>query len=160
MERFDTKCRGTWHDTKCLKFGRRVKTHFWGRKIIFLLSGRERERERKKKIPNFSLRSTKFRWSEFVEPRTKVHLPYEVRVGTENMGFHRGFKRGVQEIEFFGIRRCSRDFLQFFYALRGRNSSYFGLFSTLRAVGCVLCPKGMFGPFFFSLRGCLEKFWG
>ena len=37
----------------------------------------ERERERKekeKKNQNFSLRSTKFRWSEFVGPRTKVHL--------------------------------------------------------------------------------------
>ena len=31
------------------------------------------------------------------------------------------------------------------YASRGRDSSYFGLFSTIRSVGFCLCPKGLFG---------------
>ena len=31
------------------------------------------------------------------------------------------------------------------YTLKGRYSSYFGLFSTIRVVGLCLCPKGMFG---------------
>ena len=55
-----------------------VKNHCWGKNITFLLSGREREKEREregeKKNRNFSLRFTKFRLSEFIKPRTKVHL--------------------------------------------------------------------------------------
>ena len=31
------------------------------------------------------------------------------------------------------------------YTPRGMDSSYFGLFSTIRAVGLCLCPKGLFG---------------
>ena len=31
------------------------------------------------------------------------------------------------------------------YTPRGRDSSYFGLFSTIRIVGLCLCPKGLFG---------------
>ena len=31
------------------------------------------------------------------------------------------------------------------YTPRGRYSSYFGLFSTIRVVGLCLCPKGLFG---------------
>ena len=30
------------------------------------------------------------------------------------------------------------------YTSRGRDSSYFGLFSTIRVVGLCLCPKGLF----------------
>ena len=33
------------------------------------------------------------------------------------------------------------------YTLKGRNSSYFGLFSNIKVVGCV-----------FALRGCLAEF--
>ena len=36
-----------------------------------------------------------------------------LRVGTENIVFHRGFKGGVQEIKGFGFRKCPRDFLEF-----------------------------------------------
>ena len=35
---------------------------------------RERERERERESSNFSLRSTKIEWSEFVGLRTKFHL--------------------------------------------------------------------------------------
>ena len=34
-------------------------------------------------------------------------------VGTENIGFRRGFKRGVREIKSFGFKKCPRDFLEF-----------------------------------------------
>ena len=34
-------------------------------------------------------------------------------VGTENMGFHRGFKRGVWEIKGFKFRKCPQDFIEF-----------------------------------------------
>ena len=42
---------------------------------FLLLVVRERGKEKKKKKnQNFYLRSTEFRWSEFVGPRMKVHL--------------------------------------------------------------------------------------
>ena len=31
------------------------------------------------------------------------------------------------------------------YTPKGRDSSYFGLFSTIRVLGLCLCPKGLFG---------------
>ena len=37
-----------------------------------------------------------------------------LRVGTENVGFHQGFKQGVGEIKGFGFRKCLRDFIEFF----------------------------------------------
>ena len=46
--------------------------------IFLLLNRREKEREREKKSSqDFSLRSTEFHRSEFIEPRVKVHLPDE-----------------------------------------------------------------------------------
>ena len=46
--------------------------------------------------------------------------------------------------------------LSFFYALRGRDSSYFGLFSILGAVRLNFnALRGCFA--IFSLRGCMEK---
>ena len=76
-------------------------------------------------------------------------------MGTKKEGFHQRSK-GISFGKFFGIRRCSLDLLRFFYAPRGRNSSYFGLFSILEAVrlsfnairDCLAI---------FSLRGCLAK---
>ena len=77
-------------------------------------------------------------------------------MGTENTGFHRGFKQRVQEIKGFGFKKHLWDFLEFFYAPRGRDSSYFGLFSIIGVVwlsfnalrGCLAL---------FALRSCLEK---
>ena len=40
--------------------------------------------------------------------------------------------RRFGEIKVFGFMRFSRDLLPFYYAPRGRGSSYFGLFLTLR----------------------------
>ena len=42
--------------------------------------------------------------------------------------------RRFGEIKFFRIRRCSRDLLPFYYALRGRASSYFDFNSIISAV--------------------------
>ena len=61
-------------------------------------------------------------------------------------------RRRFLEIKIFGTRRCS--LIRFYYAPRGRDFSYFGLFSTLRVFcpkglfGCVFCPKGLFGSDF------------
>ena len=65
---------------------------------------RKEERKARKKTDGFFLQQ-----SEFVGPRSKVHL--------RNEG----------------------------YAPRGRDSSYFGLFSTLRVVWLCFFPKGLFG---------------
>ena len=88
---------------------------------------------------------------------------------TKNSKFRQGFARKVREVESFGFRKCSRNFLESLltlqeaklprvvaHASRGRDSSYFGLFSFLRAVwlsfnalrSCLAI---------FALRGCLEK---
>ena len=49
----------------------------------------------------------------------------ELHVGTRNKGFRQIFKRRVREIVGFEVFGTSEGF---FYAPRGRNSSYFGLF--------------------------------
>ena len=36
-----------------------------------------------------------------------------LRMGTENMGFRQGFKRGFREIKDFEFMKCPRDFLEF-----------------------------------------------
>ena len=82
------------------------------RSFSFLQTDREGEK-RKRENQNFSLRSTELCRSEFIGPRTKVHLLDEGYVGTENIGFCQGFKRGVREIKCFGFRKCQRDFLDF-----------------------------------------------
>ena len=46
--------------------------------------------------------------------------------------------------ELFGPRSKVRIFDKG-YTPKGRDSSYFGLFSTIRVVGLCLCPKGLFG---------------
>ena len=51
-----------------------LKIIFGAERSHFLLFGSEREKKKKKKNPNFSLRSTEFHRSEFVGPRTKVYL--------------------------------------------------------------------------------------
>ena len=63
-----------------------------------------------------------------------------LHVDTKNTGFHRGFKRGVREIKSFGFRKCPWDFLEFLQRSKFRDSSYFGFFSTLRAVWLCFMP--------------------
>ena len=109
---------------------------------------RERKKGEKESSQDFSLLSTKFHRSEFVGLRMKVHLLDEGYVWVPKK---KGISLVIQrkrfwEIEFFGIRRCSRDPLRFFYVLRGRDSSYFGLFSALRGIWlCFFFPKGCLG---------------
>ena len=46
-------------------------------------------------------------------------------MGTKKEGFYGRSKGGdLGEIEVLGFRRCSRDLLPFYYASRGRDSSY------------------------------------
>ena len=49
----------------------------------------------------------------------------ELHVGTRNKGFRQRFERRVREIGGFEVSGTSEGF---FYAPRGRNFSYFGLF--------------------------------
>ena len=95
-----------------------LKIIFRGRKITFMLFG-HRNRGREKKNPNFSLRSMKFCLLEFIGPRMKVYLLNEGYAWVPKM----------------------RDFVEgFYYTPRGRDSSYFGLFSTLWAVWLCFLP--------------------
>ena len=65
-------------------------------------------------------------------------------------------RRGFGEIEGFKFRKCFKASYGFYYAPRGGDYSYFGLFSIIGAVwlsfnalrGCLTV---------FSLRGCLAK---
>ena len=75
---------------------------------------RNRERERKRfpkllssiqGVPSVEIRRAKNESSSTL---------WGLRVGTENTGFRRGFKRGVREIKGFGFMKCPRDFLEFF----------------------------------------------
>ena len=104
--------RGLWDKGKDLHF------------LVFLL--REKER-RGREHPTFSILSSEFRRSKFVERRVKVHLLDECYVWVPKK---KGFTKDPKE-KFLGNQRfwakeashpCN-------YALRGRDSSYFVLFS-------------------------------
>ena len=71
-------------------------------------------------------------------------------MGTENTGFHRGFKGGVWEIKGFGFKKCQHDFLKFL--LHSKRYEFFILWFVFHAKGCLVV--------FYALRGCLENFWG
>ena len=107
----------TWHDvghTSNLslswdKRGIRAKrAHF----LVLIV----RERRREKEVSQgFLPRSTEFRWSVFIEPRTKVHRV--VHVSTKKEGFRRSSKKGD-----FGNSRLSGlgGFLPVYHAPRGK----------------------------------------
>ena len=90
----------------------------------------KREKER---VQDFFRRSTEFRQSEFVGPRTKSSSSRRgLRMCIKKEGFHQRCNgRDFGEIKVFEFMRCSRDLLPFYYARRGRGFSYFGLFPTL-----------------------------
>ena len=75
------------------------------------MRGEEREMERE-----FQLLSTIYR-DRLVGIRPAKNesssTRREVRVGTENMGFHRGFKRGIREIKGFKVKKYPQDFIEF-----------------------------------------------
>ena len=87
--------------------------------------------------------------SEFVGPRMKVHLLDE---GYAWVPKTRDFSKDSSE-EFgksmvSGLGSVYKTSYSFFYALRSRDSSYFGLFSILRTIWLS----------FNALRGCLAVF--
>ena len=53
-------------------------------------------------------------------------------------------KYAFRRLELVGPRSKVRIFDEG-YTPRGRDSSYFDLLSTIRAMGLCLCPKGLFG---------------
>ena len=128
------------------------RTRFLGRtNLISLMGKKKRKRERKRIQPSFhDPRSSVNRNSSGQEPKfivsTRVTLGYQKRRISSKIR-----RKRFWEIGFFGIRRCSRDLLQFYYAQRGRDSSYIDLFlllwTDLYLRGCLAR--------FYALRGCL-----
>ena len=92
------------------------KSYWRGKRADFLLGKQktiEREGEKRKKSKFLSLMYVVL----FVGIRRAKNESSSIRrglhMGTENMGFRRGFKRGVREIKGFEFRKCSQDFLEF-----------------------------------------------
>ena len=65
-----------------------------------------------------------------------------------NSKFRQGFVWKVREVESFGFKKCSHNFHVVAHASKGKDSSYFGLFSIL----------GVVWLNFNALRGCLALF--
>ena len=104
--------------------------------------------EREGDNSNFSLRSTEIGWSEFVGPRTKVYLldkGYAWVPKTRDFAKDSSEKFGKSKV--LGLGSIHETSKSFFYAPRGRDSSYFYLFSILWAIWLS----------FNSLRGCLAN---
>ena len=109
---------------------------------------REGEKEREEKSSSFSLRSTKFRPSEFVGPRTKFHLLNKTYAWIpKSRDFAQDSSKEFGKSKVSGLGSVHKTSYIFFYAPRGRDSSYFGLFSILGAVWLS----------FNALRGCLAN---
>ena len=80
-----------------------------------------------------------------------------LRVGTENTGFHRGFKGGVREIKDFGFKKRQQDFLEFL--LRSKSYGFFLLWFVFYYKGCLIMFYALRVVWpCFALRGCLKKF--
>ena len=122
------------------------------KKKYHFLSCCSSEREKngdKVNFQNFSLRSTKIGWLEFVGPKMKVHLleeGYAWIPKTQNFVENSSEKFGKSKVS--GLGSVHWTSWGFFYSLRGRDSSYFGLFFILRAVWLCFMPKGLFGRVF------------
>ena len=105
-------CGAMWAKSLRLK----LKVSYWkGKRVDFLLGKKTVEREEEKiKKPKllfsiYGVPSVEIRQAKNESSSTRRGL----RVGTENTGFHLGFKRGVREIKGFEFRKCPRDFLEF-----------------------------------------------
>ena len=87
---------------------------------------------------------------EFIRQRTKVHLLDESYTWvTKTQDFAEDLNKEFGKSKVSGLKSVHETSLSFFYASRGRDSSYFGLFSNK---GCLVV--------FYALRGYLTKFWG
>ena len=117
--------------------------------IIFFPAFQEREKKGKEvSFQNFSLQSTEVGWSEFIGPRTKVHLLDEGYAWIpKTWDFTKDSSEKFEKSKVSGFGSVNGTSYSFFYAPRGRDSSYFGLFYTLRAIWWCY-PKGLFGHFF------------
>ena len=127
-------CGATWAKHFKVEDKLEKKIDFSDKRISFFdRKFREREGETERR-PSFSLRSSEFRRSEFVEPRVKVYLldeGYTYIPKKKKRDFIENQKEEILRNQEFRARKAS---YPGYYALRGRDSSYFGLFSTLRVV--------------------------
>ena len=94
--------------------------------LTFPIFLHERGRRREKELLSFSLRSSEFYRSEFAEPRVKVHL---LDKGYAWIPKGRGFTEDPNE-EISGNQgfRAREASYPCYYASRGRDFSYSGLF--------------------------------
>ena len=115
-----------------------------------------RKRERKESS-SFSLQSTKFCSSEFVEPRIEVHILNESYAWIpKSWDFAEDSSKEFGKSKVSSLGSVHGTSYIFFYAPRDRDFSYFGLFSIIGAVwlsfnavrGCLAL---------FSLKGCLAN---
>ena len=102
-----------------------------------LLNHREKKGEKERR-PSLSFRTSEFRRSEFIEPRVKVHLLDKDYAYIPKMrNFTKDPKEEISRNQGFWVREAS---YPCYYALRGRDSSYFDLFSTLMVVWLCFWP--------------------
>ena len=107
-----------------------------------------REKRERRELPSASLFDPRCR-SEFIEPRTKVHLydeSYALVLVTKD--FIEDSSEEFEKSNVSDLGSVNETSYSFFYAQRGRNSPYFGLFFILGAVWLS----------FNALRGCLAIF--
>ena len=124
----------TWCDVpKCLKVWIRLKKRdIFAEHIPFLAKKpweRKREKEEKSKT------SFDDPWSSVSRNSSGKELKFIYSMRAPRVYQKRGISLKIQrrisgEIKVSRFRRCSRDLLPFYYAPRGKGSSYFGLFPT------------------------------
>ena len=89
--------------------------------------------------------------SEFVEPRIKIdHHDKGYAYVPKRRDFIEDPKEEFWGKSKFSVRSCSHDLLSFYYAPRGRDSSYFGLFPLQGPFGSISTLRGRFSYVFFS----------
>ena len=107
--------------------------------------------EKKRKAKSFLPRSTEFRWSVFVGPKTKVHRIDEGYAWVPRKKYFIEDPR--KEIEFFGFRKLPT---HVFMLQEVRNFSYLGLLSIFGSEKEGFSFKGLFGEEKLDFRVLLD----
>ena len=98
-------------DKKKISFGQKLSRFSAGeKKKTRREKGREKKNQKSKLL--FSIHGVPLvgiRWAKNENSSTRRGLC----VGTENIGFRRGFKLGIRETKSFWFKKCPRDFLVF-----------------------------------------------
>ena len=124
---------------------RRRKT-VWGRKWADFLLGRKEKNTRRVREGGKRKRKIKSKLLSSIHGVPSVRIRRDknessstrrgLRVGIENTGFYREFKRGVREIKGLGFRKCPRDFLEFL--LHSKRKGFFLLWFIFHSRSCLV----------------------